>query len=160
MNWHQKDVWFQINRCMVNKIWFWYYLIKFRKDFSVCKWKCTLRLSDNIRNEARNMNQIINHNSDCQEITLSCISHILEIQFLLCYIQFLFKRIFEFNKKGIISIEKMINSGNYTCIIMLTRSSGRIFNLSHYTGHRYIQVKNIDHNYECQVTLSCISHIY
>ena len=29
------------------------------------------------------------------------------------YIQFLFKKIFELNKKGIISGEKMRNSGNY-----------------------------------------------
>ena len=27
---------FQINRCMVNTIWFWFDLITFRKDFSVC----------------------------------------------------------------------------------------------------------------------------
>ena len=32
------------------------------------------------------------------------------------YIQFLFKKIFEFNKKeGIISSEKVRNSGNYNC---------------------------------------------
>ena len=32
----QKSVWFQINRKMVNKIWFRVDLIRFRKDFSVC----------------------------------------------------------------------------------------------------------------------------
>ena len=28
------SVWFQINRCTVNTIWFWFDLIRFRKDFS------------------------------------------------------------------------------------------------------------------------------
>ena len=30
------SVWFQINRKMVNTVWFWFDLIKCRKDFSVC----------------------------------------------------------------------------------------------------------------------------
>jgi len=29
------SVWIQINRCMVNTIWFWFYLIRFIKDFCV-----------------------------------------------------------------------------------------------------------------------------
>ena len=45
------------------------------------------------------------------------------------YIQLLFKITFEFNKKGIIYSEKIKNS-----MIMLTRSSERIFNPSRYTG--------------------------
>ena len=32
----QASVWFEINRKMVNKIWFQFDLIRFRKDFSVC----------------------------------------------------------------------------------------------------------------------------
>ena len=33
----QTYVWFQINRRMINTIWFRFYLIRFRKNFSVCK---------------------------------------------------------------------------------------------------------------------------
>ena len=32
----RRSVWFPINRKMVNTIWFWGDLIRFRKDFSVC----------------------------------------------------------------------------------------------------------------------------
>ena len=39
-------------------------------------------------------------------------------------------------KKGIISNEKMGNSGNYMYMIMLTRSSERIFNPRRYTGDK------------------------
>ena len=35
----QTSVWFQINQKMVNKIWFQFDFIIFRKDFSVCRWK-------------------------------------------------------------------------------------------------------------------------
>ena len=35
-NTKQTFVWFQINQCMVNTIWFRFDLIGFRKDFSVC----------------------------------------------------------------------------------------------------------------------------
>ena len=52
------------------------------------------------------------------------------------YIQFLFKKIFELNKKGIISGEKMRNSGNYN-YDYLTRSSERIFNPCRYSGYSY-----------------------
>ena len=40
-------------------------------------------------------------------------------------------------KKGIISGEKIKNSGNYIHMIMIIRSSERIFNPSRYTGHKY-----------------------
>ena len=37
MIWNQRtSVWFQVNRCMVNTIWFQFDLTRFRKDFSVC----------------------------------------------------------------------------------------------------------------------------
>ena len=39
------SVWFQINRKMVNTIWFRFELIRFRKDFSMCgqvEWKAAL----------------------------------------------------------------------------------------------------------------------
>ena len=50
------------------------------------------------------------------------------------YIQFLINKHLYSIKKRTISSEKMRNSGNYNYMIMLTRSSERIFNPSRYTG--------------------------
>jgi len=47
----------------------------------------------------------------------------------------LFKKIYDLIKKGISSGEKMRNSGNYIYMIMLIRSSERIFNPSRFTGN-------------------------
>ena len=48
------------------------------------------------------------------------------------------KKRFNLINKGIISSEKMRNSGNYVYMVMLTRSSERIINPSCYTCYIFI----------------------